>query len=127
VNDILKNDRIRLIAAGSEIVLKKPGVYRFDLSDPTQARMRVFNGQAEVRRAGSFEMVSAKRGQAVTLDDGLEVRKFNLKDMDALQVWAAARTRILLPRPFGLRPQPPRIGLPNPDPLTRLSSDTFSF
>ena len=122
VNYIPKNDRIRLVVGGSDIVLKKAGVYRFDLGrfdlgrvdsgrDSTQARMRVFSGLAEVRRAGSSTVVRVKRGQAVTLDDNLEVAKFDLKDSDALQLWASARTRATTPRTLGIRPQPPPIGL----------------
>lgn len=117
VNYIPKHDHMRLVVGGSDVVLKKAGVYRFDLgrvdsarSDPTQGRMRVFSGLAEVRRAGSSTVVLVKRGQAVTFDENLEVAKFDLKDTDALQRWATTRTRATTPRIPGIRPQPPPMG-----------------
>ena len=99
VNYIVKTDRIRLIAGGSVIVMKQEGVYRLDAG-----RLRVFNGKAEVRRDGSATVI-VKRGRAVDLDDGLSVAKFNLKDIDALERWANARSRRPIRR--GLGPQPP--------------------
>ncbi|HEY1759672.1 MAG TPA: hypothetical protein VGG72_30140 [Bryobacteraceae bacterium] len=103
VNYILKTDRLRLIAGGSVIVMKQPGVYRLDAST---GRLRVFNGKAEVRRDGGSAYVIVKRGQVVDLT-GLKLAKFDIKDTDALQRWAAARSRAPFPR--GLRPVPPKI------------------
>lgn len=102
VNYILKTDRIRFVAGGNVIVLKQTGSYRFD-----QGRLRVFKGQAEVRRGDGSAIVDVRRGQAVTLDAGLTVAKFNVKETDALQRWAVARSRTPASR---FRPQPPRIG-----------------
>lgn len=108
VNYILKTDRIRLIAGGSVIVMKQVGVYRLDIA---QGRLRVFNGRAEVQRTGSIaKAIVVKRGRAANLGDGLHIAKFNLKATDALDRWAATRSRTSAPRGFGLRPQPPRIG-----------------
>jgi hypothetical protein len=123
VNYILKVDRIRLISGGSVIVMKQPGVYRLDVAqvDVAQGRLRVFGGRAEVRRDdGSAASVIVKRGQAVNLDDGLEIAKFNVKDTDALQRWASARSsRTPVPRGFGLRPPP--LGIDRPGPIRRSS------
>jgi hypothetical protein len=118
VNYILKVDRIRLISGGSVILMKQPGVYRLDAG-----RLRVFKGKAEVRRDdGSAASVTVKRGQAVDLDDGLEIAKFNVKDTDALQRWASARSaRMPVPRGFGLRPPP--LGLDRPGPIRRSSQN----
>jgi hypothetical protein len=119
VNYILKTDRIRLKAGGSVIVLKGVGVYRFDLGrvGMAQARLRVFSGQAEVRRDGSSAAVTVKRGQAVTLDDGAKIAKFNVKETDALQRWSDARSITPGPRGRGgLRPIPPRPGWQASDP-----------
>src|SRR5271170_4978931 len=93
VNYILKTDRIRLVAGGSVIVMKQPGVYRLDVA---QGRLRVFSGHAEVRREGDPEnaKVTVKRGQAVALDDGLKLAKFDVKETDMLQRWANARSRM---------------------------------
>ncbi len=120
VNYILKVDRIRLISGGSVIVMKQPGVYRLD---GTQGRLRVFSGRAEVRRDdGSAASVIVKRGQAVNLDDGLEIAKFNVKDTDGLQRWASARSsRTPVPRGFGLRPPP--LGVDRPGPIRRSSQN----
>jgi hypothetical protein len=106
VNYILKTDRLRLIAGGSVIVMKKPGIYRVDAS---QGRLRVFSGRAEVRRDGTLANVAVKRGQAVYLDDGLEISRFDIKETDALQRWAASRS-LRTPFPRSPRPQPPSIG-----------------
>jgi hypothetical protein len=106
VNYILKTDQLRLIAGGSVIVMKQPGVYRVDAS---QGRLRVFSGRAEVRRDGSTMNVIVKRGQSLDLTV-LKLAKFDVKETDALQRWAAARTlRMPVSRGF-LRPQPPNIG-----------------
>jgi hypothetical protein len=104
VNYILKTDRFRLISGGSVIVMKRAGVYRLDVA---QGRLRVFSGRAEVRRDGSVANLTVKRGQAVDLDDGLNVAKFDLKDTDALERWANARSRTLVPRGPSLQPRPP--------------------
>src|ERR1700683_5383271 len=42
VNYILKTDRIRLLAGGNVILMKKEGVYRLDIA---QGRLRVFSGR----------------------------------------------------------------------------------
>ncbi len=110
VNYILKTDRFRLIAGNSVIMMKQAGVYRLDLGplDAAPGRLRVFSGRAEVRRDGSAALVTVKRGQAVDLDDGLKLAKFDFKDTDALQRWANARSfRTPVPRGFGLRAEPP--------------------
>jgi hypothetical protein len=125
VNYILKYDHVRLVAAGSVIVMEQEGVYRIDVTqvDIARARLRVFNGKAEVRRDdGSAGRVIVKRGQSVNLDDGLNVAKFDVKDTDALQRWASARSRTLAPREFRLHPQPPNFGGSRNDPIPDASS-----
>jgi hypothetical protein len=114
VNYIVKTDRIRLIAGGSVIVMKQEGVYRLDAG-----RLRVFKGKAEVRRDGSAPTVTVKRGQAVDLDDGLKIARFDLKDIDALERWANARSRTPFPR--GLSIRPPSLGIDRPGPVGRRS------
>jgi hypothetical protein len=99
VNYILKTDRVRLVAGGSVIVLKQAGEYHLDV---TQDRLRVFRGRAEVQREGSEAFVIVKRGRAVDLDDELKIAKFDLKDMNAFESWAAARSRA----PVRRMPQP---------------------
>jgi hypothetical protein len=131
VNYILKTDRIRLLAGGNVIVMKREGVYRLDIGrlDVDQGRLRVFSGRAEVRRDGSPVMVAVKRGQSVNFDDGLTIAKFDPKETDALQRWANARSRTLAPRNLLPRPQPPRVGWqlkdPPPGPGTSTSSNQF--
>jgi hypothetical protein len=116
VNYIVKTDRIRLLAGGSVIVMKQEGVYRLDAG-----RLRVFKGKAEVRRDGSATTVTVKRGQAVDLDDGLKIAKFDLKDTDALERWASARSRTPVPRGLSLRPPP--LGIDRPGPISRRASN----
>jgi hypothetical protein len=129
VNYILKSDRIRLLADGNVILMKRQGVYRLDVGrlDIAQARLRVFSGRAEVGRDGSPTMVAVKRGEAVDLDDGFKLAKFDPKETDALQRWANVRSWTLAPRNLGPRPQPPRVGWPadSPGPRTSTSSSQF--
>jgi hypothetical protein len=127
VSHILKTDRIRLLAGGSDIAIKKEGVYRLDLGRPDlpPGRLRVFSGRAEVRRGGSAT-VTVKHGQAVDLDDGLQIAKFDVKDTDALQRWANTRSRALAPRGPNMRLQPPRVGWPSDSPSGPGSSTSSS-
>jgi hypothetical protein len=99
VNYILKTDHVRVVAGDSVIVMKQAGVYRLDV---TQGRLRVFSGLAEVQREGSAALVIVKRGHAVDLDDGLKIARFDVKDTDALERWAAGRSRATVHR----MPQP---------------------
>ncbi len=106
VRSILKDDHVRLIAGGSVIVMKQTGVYRLDMG-AAQARLRVYKGQAEVRRDdGSAAKVIVKHGQMVNLGDGLKIAKFDVKETDALQRWASARS-LRMPVPRGIPLQPP--------------------
>jgi len=118
VSYILKTDLVRLLAGGSVIVMKREGVYRLDVA---QGRLRVFSGRAEVRRDdGSAAKITVRRGQAVSLDDGLKITQFDVKDTDGLQRWASARSsRMLVPRGSGLRPPP--LGVDRPGPPDRPS------
>jgi hypothetical protein len=104
VNYILKTDRVRLVAGGSVIVLKQAGEYHLDV---TQGRLRVFGGRAEVQREGSAAFVIVKRGRTVDLDDELKIAKFDLKDTDAFESWAAERSRATVRRMP--QPRPPAL------------------
>lgn len=109
INPIPKPNRVELHLGAGVIVLRHPGVYRFDVPD---SRLRVYSGRAEVRLAAHLDNAAAKpaivkRGRFVELDD-LRVARFDLKDTDALQRWAFDRART--PQPRGLRAIPPHLG-----------------
>jgi hypothetical protein len=129
VNYILKTDRVRLLAGGNVILMRKEGVYRLDVgrTDIAQGLLRVFSGRAEVGRDDSPTMV-VKRGESVNLDDSLTIAKFDPNETDSLQRWASARSRTRAPRNLVPRPQPPRVGWQlkdPPDPGTSTSSSQF--
>jgi hypothetical protein len=106
VSSLPKPDRVELNLGGSVVILSHVGVYRFD-ANGSQARLRVYNGQAEVHRGTASAAVIVKHGRAVDLDD-LQIARFDTKEIDSLQRWAELRSRT--PGPRGLRPVPPRFG-----------------
>lgn len=89
-----KGAQLRVMCGDTITELKRDGAYRFDA--PViggTGKLRVYSGDAEVEREGA--MVKAKNGQAVGLAAGpavsLEVSKFDPKETDPLQTWAAQR------------------------------------
>jgi hypothetical protein len=106
VNYLPKPDRVELNLGGSVVILSHVGVYRFD-ANGSRARLRVYNGRAEVHRGTASPAVLVKHGRAVDLDD-LQIARFDTKQTDSLQRWAELRSRT--PGPRGLRPVPPRFG-----------------
>jgi hypothetical protein len=91
IMELPKENRIRLHLAGSESLLKRTGLYRFD-AEPAQ--LRVFDGVAEVSRGASKPLV-VKRGKLVTLEDSLVATKFDTRKGDPLNRWAARRSGYL--------------------------------
>jgi len=85
-----KGAQLRVICGDTITELKRDGAYRFDapLNDGA-GKLRVYSGDAEVERDGA--MVKVKNGQAVDLAPGLEISKFDPKEKDPLQIWAAQR------------------------------------
>jgi hypothetical protein len=85
-----KGAQLRVMCGDTITELKRDGGYRFDAPMGGGAgKLRVYSGEAEVEREGA--MVKAKNGQALSLAAGLDVSKFDPKDTDPLQSWAAQR------------------------------------
>ena len=88
VGELLQGNTIAFEAAGTQIALPRPGLYRID-SEP--ARVRVYEGQVRVGK-GSAQVV-ARKGHEIALDaDVLTASSFDLKDTDAFYRWSARRT-----------------------------------
>jgi hypothetical protein len=85
-----KGAQLRVMCGDTITELKRDGGYRFDAPMGGGAgKLRVYSGEAEVEREGA--MVKAKNGQALSLAAGLDVSKFDPKETDPLQTWAAQR------------------------------------
>ncbi|MBN2318872.1 MAG: hypothetical protein JXR49_07335 [Acidobacteria bacterium] len=100
----LKTDPIRVHVSDSVVEIKKEGLYRLD----AESRMlRVYCGDARVVKGG--KKVRVKNSRVVSLDGELEPDKFNVKDVDALHLWAAQRSFALSARDlFFTKPVNPR-------------------
>ncbi len=85
-----KGAQLHVICGETVTELKRDGAYRFDAPIGGGAgKLRIYSGDAEVEREGL--MVKAKNGQVVGLAAGLELSKFDPKETDPLQAWAAQR------------------------------------
>jgi hypothetical protein len=87
-----KGAQLRVICGEGTIELKRDGSYRFDAPvEAATGRLRIYSGDAAVEREGIA--VKGRSGLAVDLAGALELSKFDLKDGDALQAWAAQRSQ----------------------------------
>ena len=87
-----KDARLEVICGDSSIELKHDGSYRVDAPAEAMApKLRIYSGAATVLRDGIA--VKGRTGLAVDLAVGLHLSKFDLKDSDALQAWAARRSQ----------------------------------
>ncbi len=96
VNELPKPDHIEIHMGGAVVVMKSEGVYRFDDGETAGPRLRVFSGQAEVHREDNRHVTIAKYGQVIDLRN-LQLARFDRKEADELQQWAAKRNG---PPPF---------------------------
>jgi hypothetical protein len=86
-----KDAKLRVICGESSTELKRDGSFRFDA--PTEAlagKLPIYSGDATVERDGVA--VKGRAGLAVNLAAGLQLSKFDPRDGDALQAWAARRS-----------------------------------
>ena len=87
-----KGAQLRVICGEGTTEIKRDGSYRFDAPfEAMTGTVRIYSGDAAVEREGIA--VKGRSGLAVDLAGGLEVSKFDLKDGDALQAWAARRSQ----------------------------------
>src|SRR5713226_5844313 len=87
VSELLQDNAITVVMQNVEVALVKKGLYRFD-ADP--ARLRVYDGEAQVTGA-SHEMVVAKKGREVLFGAVLQAHSFDTKQTDAFYRWSARR------------------------------------
>ena len=90
VQEILKDNNVTILVGESKVNLLKPGLYRFD-ADP--ARLRVFDGKAQIAVASGF--VTVTKGHESTLGPVPAEFKFNMKDHDDLYVWTQFRAQLV--------------------------------
>jgi len=81
-----KENSVSILYKGSDIHLRKKGIYRFD-SEPGE--LRVLSGEAEVEAGGNVLIV--RTGKMVSFDGAVAVEKFNTKEGDALSRWSLRR------------------------------------
>ena len=87
-----KGAHLRVVCGAGATELKRDGSYRFDAPfEALPGRLRIYSGDAAVEREGIA--VKGTSGLAVDLVGGLELSKFDVKDGDALQAWAAQRSQ----------------------------------
>jgi hypothetical protein len=88
--EILKGNRITIVTGGQSATIRKDGLYRFDF-DP--ARLRVYDGEAELTAGGQTLVV--KEGRQVALNGLLAAEKFDNKVGDTLYRWSKRRSGYL--------------------------------
>ncbi|MEQ1886582.1 MAG: hypothetical protein ABL967_16070 [Bryobacteraceae bacterium] len=87
VGELLPDNAITILTGEAKIALPKRGLYRVD-AEP--ARLRVFDGQAQITDAD--QKLSAKKGREVELTSSLPVKNFDVKEIDAFHRWSGRRT-----------------------------------
>ncbi|MGO8796846.1 MAG: hypothetical protein ACLQLC_18645 [Candidatus Sulfotelmatobacter sp.] len=94
VDDIYKQNNLRMVAGSATATLLKPGLYDFNLR---QGQLHVFDGEAEVQDGGRD--VKLKAGHDLTLAAGARVKeaKFKKKDYETgdLYNWSSLRSSYL--------------------------------
>lgn len=87
-----KGAQLRVICGEGATELKRDGSYRFDAPfEAMTGRLRIYSGDATVESKGIA--VKGRSGLAVDLAGGLEVSKLDMKEADALQMWAEQRSQ----------------------------------
>jgi hypothetical protein len=88
VVELLKDHSLTILVEGAEAAIGKPGLYRFEAAPP---RIRVFDGQLEVRAGGRTQ--DLKRGRELALSGGSwSLARFDPdKETDALYRWSKRR------------------------------------
>jgi len=89
--EVLKEHAIELLVGGSELELRKRGVFRIDASTPP--RIRVYDGEISVVDKG--KPLTVKEGRQVLLTSVPVPEKFSKEDTDAFYRWAGRRSGYL--------------------------------
>jgi len=87
VEELLRDNAITLVSGNASISLKKHGLYRVDASDG--AYFRVYDGEALI--TSGDQLLTAKKGRQVELDETLARSKFDTDVTDAFYRWSQRR------------------------------------
>jgi len=88
VAELLKDNGITVVLKDATVVLKKPGLYRFDESP---YRIQVYDGEAQAQSGDKF--FTLKDGKMLALNGSTWVAtRFDKEDGDALYRWAKRRS-----------------------------------
>jgi hypothetical protein len=88
VNQLFKENSIRVLENGSSTRILKNGLYQFNAD---RQSMAVYDGQAEVSR--DDEHVKLKKGKEAFLNAPLRAVKFDRQPEDALYAWSKLRSQ----------------------------------
>lgn len=85
--------RVTLITPKGNALLVDSGIYRVDVAENGVAKLAVWDGLAQVKNNGNFDV---KKGRVATLDKRVSVvEKFDRDDKDALAVWSKDRGKLV--------------------------------
>ena len=87
VNELFKENSIRVLENGSSTRILKNGLYQFNADNQTVA---VYDGQADVWK--NDEHIKVKKGKEVTLNTPLRAVKFDRHAENALYAWSRLRS-----------------------------------
>ncbi len=88
VIEVLKDTMVTVNVGEATIEFRKPGTYKIHASD--RPELLVYDGQADITIAGQKK--SAKKGNALSLENSLVARKFDTEKGDALLRWSMRRS-----------------------------------
>jgi hypothetical protein len=89
--EIARDTNLTIVTKGSTVVLTKGGLYRFD-AEP--ARLKVFEGSADVQAAG--QSLTVKSGKMVSLEGNVAIaEKFDSDLTDSLDRWSRRRADVV--------------------------------
>lgn len=87
--DLMKENSVTIHLRGSEVEIRRNGIYRFDFDPP---QLRVFSGEAGVTTNGEVRVI--KEGKLLAFD-GMTIAKFDNKVGDALNRWSRRRAEYI--------------------------------
>jgi len=88
-SELYEGSRVRVRLGDREAELMKAGLYRFT-ADPAEAR--VYDGRLQVASGDLSKPTLAKKGNVVSMSDGLVARKFDTDQGDVFYRWASRRS-----------------------------------
>jgi len=92
--DVFEESSIAVEAGEAEILLVKPGLYRFDASDQADASVQVIRGRARAS-VGEAEPRGVKGGRELRLVADAKPEKIGDQEPDELRHWSDGRSEVL--------------------------------